>query len=173
MLIDFFLSLKSAKIPVSIKEYLVMLEGLKKGVIGNSIDEFYFFSRTALVKDEQNYDKFDRAFGAYFKGTTTALELNPELPADWLLKKLEKELSPEEKALVESMGGWDALMKRLKDLLEEQKERHEGGSRWIGTGGTSPYGNGGFNPEGIRIGGPSAGNRTAVKVWEARGVPRL
>jgi len=176
MLIDFFFALKNAKIPVSIKEYLILLEGLKKDVIGPrgpdgdsiGIDDFYYFSRTALVKDERNYDKFDKAFGQYFNGRVAAVDLARELPLDWLMKKLDRELSAEDKAKVEALGGWDALMKRLKEILDEQKERHEGGNKWIGTGGTSPFGNGGYNPEGIRIGGPSAGNRTAVKVWESR-----
>ena len=168
MLIDFFFALKAAKIPVSIKEYLILLEGLKKDVIEPSIDDFYFFSRTALVKDEQHYDKFDQAFGTYFKGHAAKVDLQRDLPLDWLIKKLERTLTPEEKAQVQALGGWDALMKRLKDILDEQKEHHEGGSKWIGTGGTSPFGHGGYNPEGIRIGGPSSGNRTAVKVWESR-----
>ena len=168
MLIDFFFALKAAKIPVSIKEYLILLEGLKKDVIEPSIDDFYFFSRTALVKDEQHYDKFDKAFGAYFNGYAAKVDLQRDIPLDWLIKKLDRTLTPEEKAQVEALGGWDALMKRLKDILDEQKERHEGGSKWIGTGGTSPFGHGGYNPEGIRIGGPSGGNRTAVKVWESR-----
>jgi uncharacterized protein len=168
MLVDFFFTLKAAKVPVSIKEFLILLEGLKREVIAPSLDEFYYFARTALVKDEQHYDKFDKAFGAYFNGVAKLVEFNTEIPADWLLKKLERELTAEEKAQVEAMGGWEALMERLRKLLDEQKERHEGGNRWIGTGGTSPYGNSGFNPEGIRIGGPSAGNRSAVKVWESR-----
>jgi len=169
MLIDFFFTLKAAKVPVSIKEFLVLLEGLKKQVIGPSIDDFYYFSRTALVKDEQHFDKFDRAFGAYFNGVKKVAEAQLEMPLDWLRDKLGRELTPEEKAQIEALGGLDALMKRLKELLDEQKERHDGGNKWIGTGGTSPFGHGGYNPEGIRIGGPSAGNRTAVKVWEARG----
>jgi uncharacterized protein len=168
MLIDFFFALKTARVPVSIKEFMVLLEGLKRSVIAPSLDEFYYFSRLALVKDEQHFDKFDRAFGAYFKGAQSAIDARMDIPDEWLQKKLERELTPEEKALVEKLGGWDALMARLAELMKEQKERHEGGNRWIGTGGTSPFGNGGFNPEGIRIGGPSAGNRTAVKVWEAR-----
>lgn len=168
MLIDFFFALKTARVPVSIKEFMVLLEGLKRSVIEPSLDEFYYFSRLALVKDEQHYDKFDRAFGTYFKGAESAFDARMDIPDEWLQKKLERELSPEEKALVEKLGGWDALMARLAELMKEQKERHEGGNRWIGTGGTSPFGNGGFNPEGIRIGGPSAGNRTGVKVWEAR-----
>ena len=166
MLIDFFFILKDAKIPVSIKEFLVLLEGLKQGVIGTSVDDFYVISRTILVKDEANYDKFDRAFGLYFKGIQTIFEKNPEIPLDWLKKRLERELTPEQRAALEKFG-YDKLMDRLKQLLEEQKERHEGGNRWIGTGGTSPFGNGGTNPEGIRIGGQSQ-RRSAVKVWEAR-----
>jgi uncharacterized protein with von Willebrand factor type A (vWA) domain len=168
MLIDFFYTLRSAKVPVSIKEFLALLEGLQKQVIEPSIDEFYFLARTTLVKDEQHFDKFDKAFGAYFNGVMAVFDALPDVPMEWLLKKLERELTPEEKAQVEALGGWDALMRRMQELLKEQKERHEGGNRWIGTAGTSPFGNGGFNPEGVRIGGPSGGNRTAVKVWEAR-----
>lgn len=167
MLIDFFFTLKAAKVPVSIKEFLILLEGLKRGVIEPSIDQFYFFSRTALVKDEQHFDKFDRAFAAYFKGAGAVAQWAVDVPEDWLAKRLERELTDEEKALVQKLGGWDALMERLRELLNEQKERHEGGNRWIGTGGTSPFGNGGYNPEGIRIGG-AGGERSAVKVWESR-----
>ncbi|MDF6705704.1 hypothetical protein NMT92_24915, partial [Escherichia coli] len=129
---------------------------------------FYFLARMTLVKDEKHFDKFDQAFGAYFKGVEGAVDWRADIPLDWLTKKLERELSPEEKAKIEAMGGLDKLMERLKELLNEQHERHEGGNKWIGTGGTSPFGHGGYNPEGIRIGGPSKGNRTAVKVWEAR-----
>ena len=166
MLIDFFFTLKSAKIPVSIKEFLVLLEALEKQVITPSLDDFYYLSRITLVKDEANFDKFDKAFGAYFHGVETLFEKNPEIPLDWLMKRLERELTPEQKAALEKFG-YDKLMDRLKELLEEQKGRHEGGNKWIGTGGTSPFGNGGNNPEGIRIGG-EGGNRSAVKVWEAR-----
>ena len=166
MLIDFFFILKDAKIPVSIKEFLTLLEAMQQGVVGASIDEFYFLSRTMLVKDEANYDKFDCAFGLYFKGIQTIFEKHPEIPLDWLKKRLQRELTDEQRAALEKFG-YDKLMDRLKQLLEEQKERHEGGSRWIGTGGTSPFGNGGDNPEGIRIGGKSE-RRSAVKVWEAR-----
>jgi uncharacterized protein with von Willebrand factor type A (vWA) domain len=166
MLIDFFFTLKSAKIPVSIKEFLVLLEALEKQVIAPSLDDFYYLSRITLVKDEANFDKFDKAFGAYFHGIETLFEKNPEIPLDWLMKRLERELTPEQKAALEKFG-YDKLMDRLKELLEEQKARHEGGNKWIGTGGTSPFGNGGQNPEGIRIGG-EGGNRSAVKVWEAR-----
>jgi hypothetical protein len=166
MLIDFFFTLKSAKIPVSIKEFLVLLEALEKQVIAPSLDDFYYLSRITLVKDEANFDKFDKAFGAYFHGVETLFEKNPEIPLDWLMKRLERELTPEQKAALEKFG-YDKLMDRLKELLEEQKARHEGGNKWIGTGGTSPFGNGGQNPEGVRIGG-EGGNRSAVKVWEAR-----
>jgi uncharacterized protein len=168
MLIDFFLHLKERKLPVSVKEYLMLLEGLQKQVIQPSVDEFYTFSRACLVKDERNFDKFDRAFGEYFKGVQQLVGVNSEVPLDWLMRKMQREFTAEEKAAIEAMGGLDKLMERFKELLDEQKERHEGGNKWIGTGGTSPFGNGGYNPEGVRMGGPSAGNRTAVKVWEQR-----
>ncbi|QET02259.1 VWA domain-containing protein [Cupriavidus pauculus] len=168
MLIDFFFSLRHAKLPVSVKEYLTMLEALRAQVISPSIDEFYYLSRMTLVKDEKHFDKFDQTFAAYFQGVENLVDWKSDIPLDWLQKTLERELSPEERAKVEAMGGLDKLMERLKQLLEEQKEKHEGGSKWIGTGGTSPFGHGGYNPEGIRIGGPSKGNRTAIKVWEAR-----
>jgi uncharacterized protein with von Willebrand factor type A (vWA) domain len=166
MLIDFFFSLRQAKLPVSVKEYLTLLEALKAGVIEPSIEQFYFLARTTLVKDEAHFDKFDRAFGAYFKGVEQVADFTKELPLEWLRKTLQIELTPEQKAAIEKMG-WDELMETLKKRLEEQKERHEGGNRWIGTGGTSPFGNGGFNPQGIRIGG-KGGNKSAVKVWEQR-----
>ncbi|ESJ25368.1 MULTISPECIES: VWA domain-containing protein [unclassified Cupriavidus] len=168
MLIDFFFSLRHAKLPVSVKEYLTMLEALKAQVIAPSIDEFYYLSRMTLVKDEKHFDKFDQTFAAYFKGVENLVDWKSDIPLDWLQKTLERELSAEEKAKIEAMGGLDKLMERLKQLLEEQKEKHEGGNKWIGTGGTSPFGHGGYNPEGIRIGGPSKGNRTAIKVWETR-----
>jgi len=166
VLIDFFFMLKDAKIPVSIKEFLVLLEALEKEVISLSFDDFYYLARLTLVKDEANFDKFDRAFGLYFKGISTAFEENANIPLDWLLKNAARKLSPEEQALLQKYG-YDKLAERLQQLLKEQKERHEGGSKWIGTGGTSPFGNSGTNPEGIRIGGESR-NRTAVKVWEQR-----
>ncbi len=166
MLIDFFFTLKDARIPVSIKEFLVLLEALQKNVIGPSLDDFYYLARTTLIKDEAHYDKFDQAFGLYFKGIDTVFEQQGQVPLEWLVKRIQRELTPEQIAQLEKFG-YDKLMDRLKQLLQEQKERHEGGSKWIGTGGTSPFGNGGQNPEGIRIGGESR-NRTAVKVWEAR-----
>jgi uncharacterized protein with von Willebrand factor type A (vWA) domain len=166
MLIDFFFTLRDAKVPVTIREFLSLLEAMEKGVIAPSLDDFYYLSRLTLVKDEAHFDKFDRAFGAYFKGIDAVFENNSAIPLDWLLKRLERELMPEQKAQLEKFG-YDKLMDRLNQLLKEQKERHEGGSKWIGTGGTSPFGNGGTNPEGIRIGGQGR-NRTAVKVWEQR-----
>ena len=168
MLIDFFYSLRGAKLPVSVKEYLTLLEALKAKVIGPSIDEFYFLARMTLIKDEKYFDKFDQAFGAYFHGIEALDEDAFDVPLEWLKKRLERDFTPEEKRQIDALGGIDKLMERLKQLLDEQNERHEGGSKWIGSGGTSPFGNGGYNPEGIRIGGDSAGNRTAVKVWDER-----
>ena len=168
MLIDFFLKLKSAKVPVTTKEYLMLIEGMQKGVVNSSIDDFYYFSRTCLVKDEANFDKFDRAFGEYFKGVEAIMGVEADIPLEWLRKQAELNLSPEEKAKIEAMGGWEKLMETLKKRLEEQKGRHQGGSKWIGTGGTSPYGAYGYNPEGIRIGQEGSRNRSAVKVWDQR-----
>jgi uncharacterized protein with von Willebrand factor type A (vWA) domain len=172
MLIDFFYALRAAKLPVSVKEFLTLLEALRANVVGPnqpdacSIDDFYYLARATLVKDEKNYDKFDRAFAAYFKGVELLTDFTKEIPADWLRKVLERELSDEEKAAIRKMG-WDELMNTLRKRLEEQKRRHAGGSKWIGTGGTSPFGHGGYNPRGIRIGGAGK-NRSAVKVWEQR-----
>ena len=167
MLIDFFFALRNAKVPVSIKEFLTLLEALEKAVIAPSLDEFYYLARLTLVKDEAHFDKFDRAFGSYFKGIEAVFDTaKGEIPLDWLIKRMERELTPEQKAALEKFG-YDKLMDRLNELLKEQKERHEGGSKWIGTGGTSPFGHGGTNPEGIRIGGAGR-NRTAVKVWDQR-----
>lgn len=165
MLIDFFFTLKNAGIPVSIKEFLLLLEALDRNVIDQSFDDFYYLARLTLVKDEAHFDKFDRAFAAYFKGIDAAFD-EKEIPLDWLLRNALRELSDKQKAALDKFG-YDKLMDRLKELLEEQKERHEGGNKWIGTGGTSPFGNSGYNPEGIRIGGESR-HRSAVKVWEQR-----
>ena len=171
MLIDFFYTLRSAKLPVSVKEYLTLLEALQANVVGpnsdaSSMDDFYHLSRMVLVKDEKHFDKFDKAFGAYFKGVEMLTDFTADVPLEWLKKTLENELTPEQKAAIEKMG-WDELMETLKKRLEEQKERHQGGNKWIGTGGTSPFGNGGYNPQGIRIGGKGA-NKSAIKVWEQR-----
>ena len=173
MLIDSFYTLRSAKLPVSVKEYLTLMEALKAGVVGPTsddsykIDDLYYLSRTTLVKDEKHYDKFDRAFAAYFKGVEMVADFTKDIPLEWLRKNLELELSPEEKAKIEKMG-WDELMETLKKRFEEQKERHEGGNRMIGTGGTSPFGANGFNPQGIRIGQEKGRNKSAVKVWDQR-----
>ena len=171
MLIDFFYTLRAAKLPVSVKEYLTLLEALEANVVGpnsdaSSMDDFYHLSRMILVKDEKHFDKFDKAFGAYFKGVEMLTDFTADVPLEWLKKTLENELTPEQKAAIEKMG-WDELMETLKKRLEEQKERHQGGNKWIGTGGTSPFGNSGYNPQGIRIGG-KGGNKSAIKVWEQR-----
>ena len=168
MLTGFFVKLKDHKVPVSIKEWLTLLEALGKDVISPSIDEFYYLSRTALVKDEQNFDKFDRAFGEYFQGVESVAGIELDVPLEWLLKQAELNLSEEEKALIDAMGGWEKLMETLKKRLEEQKARHQGGNKWIGTAGTSPFGAYGYNPEGIRIGQDKSRDRSAVKVWDQR-----
>ncbi|NML24125.1 vWA domain-containing protein [Zoogloea dura] len=167
MLIDFFLHLKARKLPVSTKEFLTLLEALQSGLAGHSMEDFYFLARASLVKDESQFDRFDQAFGEYFKGLEAIPGLEVDLPEEWLKAMMQKHLSPEEKAKLEKLG-WDKLMEEFKKRLQEQKGRHQGGSKWVGTGGTSPFGNNGFHPEGIRVGGESAGNRTAVKVWDQR-----
>ena len=172
MLIDFFYTLRAAKLPVSVKEYLTLLEALKADVVGPAnpdactMDDFYFLARTALVKDEKHFDKFDRAFAAYFKGVELTADFTKPIPADWLRQEMERILSADQIANAPKMD-WDELMETLQKRLEEQKERHEGGNKWIGTGGTSPFGHGGKNPQGIRIGG-KGGNKSAVKVWDQR-----
>jgi uncharacterized protein len=168
MLAGFFLRMKSAKLPVSIKEYLTLIEAMSKNVIEPSIDQFYYLARTALVKDESHYDKFDRVFAEFFKGVESLIGAEVDIPLEWLMKQAELNLSPEEKALIDALGGWEKLMETLKQRLEEQKGRHQGGSKWIGTAGTSPFGAYGYNPEGIRIGQDKSRNRTAVKVWDQR-----
>ncbi len=177
MLIDFFLGLKQAGLPVSVKEYLMLCEAMQKGAVifdnYGSVDEFYYLSRASLVKDETHFDRFDRAFAQYFKGVeslSSALDkaFKQELPEEWLRKLAERLLSDEEKAQVEALGGWEKLMETLKERLAEQKERHQGGSKWIGTAGTSPFGAYGYNPEGVRIGQDKSRNRRAVKVWDQR-----
>ena len=169
MLVRFFFLLKSAGIPVSITELLMLLAALKAGLSDASAERFYYLARTWLVKDERHYDRFDKAFAAHFKGAQDLFALlERELPADWLAKLAERELTDEEKAQVEALGGWEKLMETLKQRLEEQKERHQGGSKWIGTAGTSPFGAYGYNPEGVRIGQDTSRNRSAVKVWDKR-----
>lgn len=166
MLIDFFYHLRAAGLAVSVKEHLTLLEALRAGVIGPSIDEFYFLARASLVKDESQFDKFDRAFGQYVRGAQAAAGLTGTIPDDWFREVLQREFSPEELAKLEKLG-WDKLMEEFKKRLAEQDAPHHGGNRWIGSGGTSPFGHGGMHPEGIRVGGPGK-NRSAVKVWEAR-----
>ena len=168
MLIEFFLKLKDAGIPVSVKEYLTLLEAFDRRVVDGSIDDFYFLGRTCLVKDEKFFDRYDRVFGAYFKGIVAADELMADIPEEWLRKLAEKTLTDEDKKLIEALGGWDKLMETLKKRLEEQKGRHQGGSKWIGTAGTSPFGAYGYNPEGVRIGQHESRHRRAVKVWDQR-----
>ncbi|MYN14472.1 VWA domain-containing protein [Pusillimonas sp. TS35] len=167
MLLDFFYHLRARKLPVSVQEYLTLLEALRAGVMLPSIDDFYHLARMTLVKDETLFDRYDQAFGEFYGKLEAALPEGKEIPLDWLLKQFQKNLTPEEKAAIEKHG-WDKLMELFRQRLEEQKERHAGGNKWIGTGGSSPFGHGGYHPEGIRIGGPSAGNRTAIKVWEKR-----
>lgn len=162
MLTDFFYHLREHRLPVSVQEYLTLLQALRAdGLMAPTLDDFYFLARATLVKDETLYDRYDQAFGAYYRGIAAQLPPDKEIPLDWLIKQFEKSLTPEEKAAIEKHG-WDKLMALFKERLQEQKERHAGGSKWVGTGGTSPFGNGGYHPEGIRVGGQSAGNRTAV-----------
>ena len=168
MLIDFFLHLKSAKLPVSTREFLTLLDALKHDVVSTSIDDFYFLARTCLVKDEALYDRFNLAFGSYFKGVAGLLDVYAEIPEEWLRKIIEGTLSEEEKALVKALGGWDKLIDTLRQRLAEQRGRHQGGSKWIGTAGTSPFGAYGYNPEGIRVGQQAGRSRSAIKVWDER-----
>ena len=169
MLTEFFLKLRDGGVPASIKEYLTLIEGMQKRVASGSLDEFYLLARTSLVKDESHYDRFDRVFGEYFRGIQALPDdLFAEIPVDWLRRQVELSMSEEDKRLVESMGGWEKLMEALKKRLEEQSGRHQGGSKWIGTAGTSPFGAYGYNPEGVRIGQEGSRNRRAVKIWDKR-----
>jgi uncharacterized protein with von Willebrand factor type A (vWA) domain len=173
VLIDFFLHLKSAKLPVSTREFLTLLDALKHDVVSTSIDDFYFLARTCLVKDEALYDRFNLAFGAYFKGVEGLLDMDVEIPESWLRKMIEANLTDEEKAMVAALGGWDQLMQTLRQRLAEQRGRHQGGSKWIGTAGTSPFGAYGYNPEGIRVGQQGGRSRSAIKVWDERSFRNL
>ena len=173
MLIDFFLHLKSARLPVSTREFLTLLDALQERVVSLSLDDFYFLARTTLVKDEALFDRYDTAFGTYFQGVNAIFDVRAELPEEWLKREFERHLTPEEKAMVEALGGFAKLMETFRKRLEEQKARHAGGSKWIGTGGTSPFGAYGYNPEGIRIGQAGSGNRSAVKVWDERNFRNL
>lgn len=167
MLLDFFYHLRRSGLKVSVQEYLTLLETLRAGVMQPSVDDFYHLARMTLVKDESLFDRYDRAFAAFYGQVSALYPEGRDIPLEWLVKEFQKKLTPEEKAALEKHG-WDKLMEMFRERLQEQKGRHAGGSKWIGTGGSSPFGHGGYHPEGIRIGGPSAGNRTAIKVWERR-----
>jgi len=169
MFVTFFNELKSAGVPVSLREYLTLMEAMDRDIAGRRVEDFYFLSRAALVKDERHLDKFDRVFGRVFKGLELlADERLVEIPTEWLKKLTEKFLTDEEKKLVEAMGGLDKLLETLRQRLAEQKGRHQGGNKWIGTAGTSPFGAYGYNPEGVRIGQDENRNFSAVKVWDRR-----
>ena len=168
MFTEFFLKLRESDVPATLREYLTLLEALDENVSDIGIDEFYYLSRSALVKDERNYDKFDRVFGEYFKGVEALGDsLFSEIPEEWLRREIEKLLSPEERAKLDKLG-WEKLMETLRERLAEQKGRHQGGSKWIGTGGTSPFGAYGDHPEGVRIGQHEGRRGSAVKVWDKR-----
>ena len=169
MLIKFFMTLKEERLPVSFTELFTLLECLKKNIIFGNVDDFYHLSRLCLIKDEKNFDKFDRAFAKYFENVEILDELSShEIPNEWLRKQLESMLTDEEKAKIEALGGLDKLMEEFKKRMEEQKKRHQGGNKWVGTGGTSPFGAYGYNPEGIRIGQQEGRSGRAVKVWDRR-----
>jgi uncharacterized protein len=169
MLIPFFYKLREGGMKTSITELLTLHEAMQSGLAGQSVDDFYLLARTSLVKDEAHLDRFDRIFGAYFKGVDDTLsDLAQEIPDEWLRRQAELSLSEEERKLIESMGGFEELMKALQERIDEQNERHEGGNKWIGTAGTSPFGAYGYNPEGVRIGQQASRNRSAVKVWDKR-----
>jgi len=169
MFTKFFHELKTAGVPVSLREYLTLIEAMEADLADRRVEDFYYLSRASLVKDERNLDKFDRVFGHVFKGIESLAEgVTAEIPEDWLRLMTQKYLTDEEKRQIEALGGWDKLMETLKKRLEEQKKRHEGGNKWIGTGGTSPFGSGGYNPEGVRIGDAGQRQGRAVKVWEKR-----
>ncbi|NDW44004.1 VWA domain-containing protein [Ruegeria sp. PrR005] len=172
MFLPFFENLRKAGVPVSLREYLTFLEGMKKGLATYDVEAFYYLARVSMVKDERNIDKFDRAFAASFKGleeiTFDQVMEAVDIPADWLEKMAEKHLSPEEMAEIEALGGFDKLMETLRERLKEQQGRHQGGNKWIGTAGTSPFGAYGYNPEGVRIGQKESRHQRAVKVWDKR-----
>src|SRR5215203_2854874 len=169
MFVSFFHELKAAGVPVTLREYLTLMQAMDADLAGRRVEDFYYLSRAALVKDERNLDKFDRVFGHVFKGLDLLSEsLTAEIPEEWLKKLAEKYLTEEEKKQIEAMGGLDKLIETLKKRMAEQKGRHQGGSKWIGTGGTSPFGNSGYNPEGVRIGQDGNSNFCAVKVWDKR-----
>ena len=174
MLVNFYYMLRQAGLPTSVTEYLTLLEALEARIGNLSVDEFYYLSRSALVKDEGLFDRYDQVFAAHFQGAVSLFEkLVGDIPDEWLRLQQELFLTDEEKAKIEALGGWEALLEALKERLNEQEDRHEGGSKWIGTGGTSPFGAYGYNPEGIRIGQKGGRNSSAVKVWERRSFRNL
>ncbi len=174
MFTKFFHQLKSAGLPVSLREYLTLMQAMDADLASRKVEDFYYLSRSALVKDERNLDKFDRVFAHVFKGIESVEdEIAAEIPEDWLKLLTEKYFTEEEKKEIEALGGWDKLMETLKERLDEQKKRHQGGNKWIGTGGTSPFGSGGYNPEGVRIGNEGKRQGRAVKVWEKRDYKNL
>ena len=177
MFIPFFLQLKQAKIPVSLREYLTLLEAMESDLVTFDVEGFYFLARAALVKDERNLDRFDRVFSEFFKGVEAVSGPDGieqvDLPEEWLKKLAEKNLSEEDKKLIEAMGGFEKLMETLRERLKEQHKRHQGGSKMIGTAGTSPFGAYGYNPEGVRIGQHESRHRKAVKVWDQRNFKNL
>src|SRR5687768_14852038 len=169
MLIRFFTDLRAGGVPVTLPEFLSLLEALEARLAGLSPEDFYYLARLALVKDERHFDRFDRVFAEHFEGAQKLFgQLMAELPAEWLQQLTERLLTEDEKRRVESLGGWEKLLETLQQRLREQQERHEGGSKWIGTAGTSPFGNQGYNPEGVRMGQAASRHRRAVKVWDAR-----
>ncbi len=169
MFIAFFEALKAAGVPVSVREYLTLMEAMDKDVAGREVTNFYYLARASLVKDERHLDRFDQVFGTCFKGLEAALaDPGHSIPEEWLRKLTEKHLTEEEKAQIQALGGLDKLLETIAERLKEQKGRHQGGSKWIGTGGTSPFGAYGYNPEGIRIGQDGNRNFRAVKVWDKR-----
>jgi uncharacterized protein len=169
MFVAFFHELKTAGVPVTLREYLTLMEAMEQDLAGRRVEDFYYLARTALVKDERNLDKFDRVFGHVFKGLESTSEaLSAEIPAEWLKKLAEKYLTEEERKEIEAVGGLDKLLELLRQRMREQKGRHQGGKKWIGTAGTSPFGAYGYNPEGVRIGQDGNRNFRAVKVWDRR-----
>jgi uncharacterized protein with von Willebrand factor type A (vWA) domain len=169
MFVAFFHELKTAGVPVTLREYLTLMEAMEQDLAGRRVEDFYYLARTALVKDERNLDKFDRVFGHVFKGLESTSEaLSAEIPAEWLKKLAEKYLTEEERKEIEAIGGLDKLLELLRQRMREQKGRHQGGKKWIGTAGTSPFGAYGYNPEGVRIGQDGNRNFRAVKVWDRR-----
>jgi len=165
----FFAELRSAKVPVTLKEYLTLLEAVRANVVGNRVEDFYYLARATLVKDERNLDRFDQIFAHVFKGLERLPDtIEAKIPEEWLRRVSTLHLSEEDKKRIEELGGWDKIMEELKKRLAEQKERHQGGNKWVGTGGTSPYGAYGYNPAGIRIGQHESRHRRAIKVWDKR-----